>query len=187
MTRTMWGEIKETWMFEDHTANCTLLLSHSLTLSYFSCLTHSLTTIPSTTSSSEVITVSVINPRARRGMGERGGIFSCRVGSVRNIVRSKICANQGNRTTPSDPYQENPNFPHFSPEFLRNKFENFFQNSYRTIVLTNSQKEVPKFFIKYQDEICKMYSPPPFLYLLWLTILTCRGCRGGAGEGHICA
>ena len=78
--------------------------------------------------------------------------LSCRVGSVGNMVRSKICANQGNRTTPSDHPQENMNFPHFSPEFPRNKFENFFKNSYRTIVLTNSSKEVPKFCTR-----CKKY------------------------------
>ena len=78
--------------------------------------------------------------------------LSCRLGSVRNMVRSKICANQGNRTTPSGPNQENPYFPHFSPEFPRNKFENFFKNSYRTIVLTNSSKEVPKFCTR-----CKKY------------------------------
>ena len=87
--------------------------------------------------------------------------LSCRVGSVRNMVRSKICANQGNRTTPSGPNQENPYFPHFSPEFPRNKFENFFKNSYRTIVLTNSSKEVPKFFIKgenYKKTTEKLFS-----------------------------
>ena len=131
-------------MFEDHTANCT---------------------IPSTTSSSEVITVSVINPRARRGIGERGGIFSCRVGSVRNMVRSKICANQGNRTRHSDHPQASINFLHLSPEFPRNKFENFFKNSYRTIVLTNSSKEVPKFFIKgenYKKTTEKLFSFPIF-------------------------
>ena len=74
--------------------------------------------------------------------------LSCRVGSVGNMVRSKICANQGNRSIDTDHAQENINFPHFSPEFLRNKFENFFKNSYRTIVLTNSSKEVPKFFTR---------------------------------------
>ena len=79
-------------------------------------------------------------------------VFSCRVGFVRNMVRSKIYANQGNRTTPSDHPQENPYFLHFSPEFPRNKFENFFKNSYRTIVLTNSSKEVPKFFTR-----CRKY------------------------------
>ena len=98
-----------------------------------------------------------------------GKIFfelSCRLGSVRNMVRSKICANQGNRTTPSGPNQENPYFPHFSPEFPRNKFENFFKNSYRTIVLTNSSKEVPKFFIKgenYKNTTEKL-SSFPFLW-----------------------
>ena len=78
--------------------------------------------------------------------------LSCRVGSVRNMVRSKICANQENRTRRPDPYQGSINFPHFRPEFLRNKFENFFKNSYRTIVLTNSSKEVPKFCTR-----CKKY------------------------------
>ena len=92
-------------------------------------------------------------------------IFSCRLGSVRNMVRSKICANQGNRSIDTDPYQEKTNFPHFSPEFLRNKFENFFKNSYRTIVLTNSSKEVPKFFIKgenYKQTTEKLFSFPVF-------------------------
>ena len=78
--------------------------------------------------------------------------LSCRVGSVRNMVRWKICATQGNRTRHPDHTKENTNFLHFCPEFLRNKFENFFQNSYRTIVLTNSQKEVPKFCTR-----CKKY------------------------------
>ena len=78
--------------------------------------------------------------------------LSCRVGSVRNMVRSKICANQGNRTRHSDHPQASINFLHFSPEFPRNKFENFFKNSYRTIVLTNSSKEVPKFCTR-----CKKY------------------------------
>ena len=147
-------------------SNCN---THSLTQSPVSHLTHHspisqhtfILNRPLTTSISKVVTICRIKPRARRGMGERGGIFSCRVGSVRNMVRSKICANRGNRTRHSDHAQANPNFLHFSPEFPRNKFENFFKNSYRTIVLTNSSKEVPKFFIKgenYKKTTEKLFS-----------------------------
>ena len=48
---------------------------------------------------------------------ERENFFklSCRVGSVGNMVRSKISANQGNRSIVSDPYQEYTNFLHFTP------------------------------------------------------------------------
>ena len=101
--------------------------------------------------------------RAPSAGGKNFFELSCRLGSVRNMVRSKICANQENRTRHPDPNQENINFPHFSPEFLRNKFENFFKNSYRTIVLTNSSKEVPKFFIKgenYKNTTEKLTSFP---------------------------
>ena len=102
---------------------------------------------------------------------ERENFFelSCRVGSVGNMVRSKICANQGNRSIDTDRAQANTNFPHFSPEFLRNKFENFFKNSYRTIVLTNSSKEVPKFFIKgenYKNTTEKLSFFPFLRYIL---------------------
>ena len=107
--------------------------------------------------------------RAPSAGGKKFFELSCRLGSVRNMVRSKICANQENRTRHPDPNQENINFPHFSPEFLRNKFENFFKNSYRTIVLTNSSKEVPKFFIKgenYKNTTEKLSFFPFLRYIL---------------------
>ena len=107
---------------------------------------------------------------------ERENFFelSCRVGSVRNMVRSKICANQGNRTTPSDHPQASINFLHFSPEFLRNKFENFFKNSYRTIVLTNSSKEVPKFFIKGENYKNTTEKLPFFPFLRYIPPIQCE-------------
>ena len=67
--------------------------------------------------------------------------------SGRKYVRTKEIV-RGTQTTLKK-IQISPTLP---PSCLRNKFENFFKNSYRTIVLTNSSKEVPKFCTR-----CKKY------------------------------
>ena len=67
--------------------------------------------------------------------------------SGRKYVRTKEIVRQ--TQTPNTKIRISSTLP---PSCLRNKFENFFKNSYRTIVLTNSQKEVPKFFTR-----CRKY------------------------------